>query len=108
MEPKLISREILLFTRTRFCSRPFNTRDAKDSGNYSPMEELERACWDGMLHDMLPKLVGDSFHGRNSYIWKTISGVNFLCINLGAYPLPIDKQASIDPYFFLQESDRLN
>ena len=105
MEPKIINQEILLFTGTGFCSRPFSKRDSDhDSENYSSMEELEKACWDGMLHEMLPELLDNAGPRKGNYVWKTISGVNFLCINMGSYPLAIEKQTSIDPYFFLHEA----
>ena len=108
MEPKIINQEILLFTGTAFCSRPLCKRntDHDNSDIYTCMEELEKACWDGMLHEILPELLDNAEPGN--YVWKTISGVNFLCINMGSYPLAIEKQTSIDPYFFLHEAVNAN
>ena len=110
MEPQVINQEILLFTGSSFCSRKFckGNNDDKSNSDHSPMEELEKACWDGMLYEMLPELIGNSMQRRNSYIWNTASGVNFLCINLGIGSTAIGKQTSIDPYFFLYGAGKTN
>ena len=100
MEPQVINQEILVFTGSNFCSRKFCKRNDESNGDHSPMEELEKACWDGMLNEMLPELVGNFTERGNNYIWNTASGVNFLCINLSTCPMTTSKQASINPYFF--------
>src|SRR5436190_3917922 len=85
MEPQVINQEILLFTGSSLYSRKFCKRnsDNENSGAPSPMEELEKGCWDGMLHEILPELVGNNMQRGNNCIWNTASGVNFLCVNLG-------------------------
>ena len=110
MEPKIISHEILLFTGTHFCSRPLCKRNTYHEKNdiYSSMEELEKACWDGMLQEMLPELFEKFVQRGNNYVWNTVSGVNFLCVNMGSTPLPVEKETSIDPYFFLHEAGNTN
>ena len=101
MEPQIINQEILLFTGSSFCSRKFCKRnDDEGNSDHSPMEELEKACWDGMLYEMLPELAGNSTQTGKSYIWNTASGVNFLCVTLGTCQITTGNQASIDPYFF--------
>lgn len=103
MESQVINHEILLFTGSSFCSRKFSKRasDDENSHDQSSMEKLEKACWDGMLYDMLPELVGNSMQRGNSFIWNTASGVNLLCVNPGSSSITTEKQTSIDPYFFL-------
>ena len=110
MEPQVINQEILLFTGSSFCSRKFYKRknDDKSNNDHSTMEELEKACWDGMLYEMLPELTGKVTQRGNSYIWNTASGVNFLCINLGSGSTTVGKQTSIDPYFFLYGAGKTN
>src|SRR5580765_1345870 len=108
MEPQVINQEILLFTGSSFCSRKFCKRDDECNSDHSPLEELEKACWDGMLYEMLPELVGNSTQRGNSYTWNTASGVNFLCINRGTGSTSIGKQTSIDPYFFLYGAGKTN
>ncbi|HEY7160629.1 MAG TPA: hypothetical protein VH815_05185, partial [Acidobacteriota bacterium] len=95
MEPKVINQEVLLSTSSSFCSRQFCKRDdSEDNNDYAAMEELEKACWDGMLYEMLPELAGNPVQNRNNYIWNTTSGVNFLCINLGICSMTNIKQTS--------------
>ena len=110
MEPKVINQEVLLFTGNSFCNRQFcKRRDAnEDNNDYSAMEELEKACWDGMLYEMLPELAGNPTQHRNNYIWNTASGVNFLCINLGICSMTTIKQTSINPYLFLWGAMKTN
>jgi hypothetical protein len=110
MEPQVINQEILLFTGSSLYSRKFCKRnnDNENSGDQSPMEELEKGCWDGMLHEILPELVGNTMQCGNSCIWNTASGVNFLCVNLGIGSTTIGKQTSIDPYFFLYGAAKTN
>ena len=109
MDPQVINQEILLFTGSSFCNRKFCKRNNDGESNCeSPMEELEKACWDGMLYEMLPELVRNSVRPGNTYIWNTASGVNFLCINLGSSSTTVGKQTSIDPYFFLYGAGKTN
>ncbi|HEY1871528.1 MAG TPA: hypothetical protein VGG71_10745 [Chitinophagaceae bacterium] len=108
MKPETINQEILLFTNSSFCNRPFCRRNFnyENSENNSSMEELEKACWDGMLYELLPELFNNTQH--NNYIWKTASVINFLSINMGSYPQDFEKQNSLDPYFFLHEGGKDN
>lgn len=110
MKSEIINQEILLFTGTGFRSRSFSERDSDHDScyNYSSVEELEKACWNGMLQEMLPELVGNSMQRSNNYVWNTASGVNFFCINIGTNPLPVEKETSIDPYYFLHKAVNTN
>jgi len=102
MEHHGTNQEILLITGSSFYSRQFCKRDESDTrDDLSSMEELERACWNGMLHEILPELVGNYSAHAASFIWNTASGVNFLCVNISSSPAPPDKKTSIDPYYFL-------
>ena len=110
MEPKIINQEILLSTDTSFCSRSFITRNTDHNGgdSYPSMEELEKACWGGMLHEMLPELFDSCQQRSNNYVWNTVSGLNSLCVNMSPYPMPLEKQTSVDPHFFLHEAGKAN
>jgi hypothetical protein len=103
MKPQPTNQEILLFTGTSFSNRPFCGTDIDDNAgkNYSTMEELECACWNGMLNELLPELAGNPSYNNNNYIWNTVSGLNFLCISMGPYPVQLEKETSLDPYLFL-------
>ncbi len=110
MEPQIINQEILLFTGSSFCNRQFCKRDDNDGSNskHSSMEELEKACWDGILYEIFPELVGNSMHRMNNHICNTASGVNFLCITMSEMSMSIENQTSVDPYLFFPESFKAN
>jgi hypothetical protein len=110
MESQVINQEILLFKGSSFCSRKFCKRNNDDESNsdHSSIEELERACWDGMLYEMLPELLGNSVSRGSGCIWNTVSGVNYLCVNLGSSPMTTEKQNSIDPYVFSYGAGKTN
>ena len=101
MKPENIHHEILLFTDNSFSQREFCSRDEKGSGRkLSPVEELERACWAGMLFEMLPELTAYSLPGSKMFIWNIRSAERFLLINQGTDPHPVEAFFSIDPQLF--------
>ena len=103
MKTKNTNQEILLFTGTSFSSRQFLIKDAggnEGSGN-SSIESLEKACWAGMLFEVLPELIGCPSADNKTFIWHILSAEHFLRISMGPYPALIENEASIDPYFFL-------
>ena len=108
MKPETTNHEILLFTGTSFTNREFCSRDdEKDNGRKaSPMEELEKACWDGMLYEMFPELPGSFLAKCESFIWNIVSGIHFLRISMGPFPQDMKNERSIDPYFFLPTVNR--
>jgi len=103
MKQKVTNQEILLITGTSFSSRPFSRRntDNKEGQDHSTMDDLEKACWDGMLNDLLPELAGDPSNGNRNFIWNIITGAHFLSISMGPCPIPRRNTASINPHFFL-------
>lgn len=68
------------------------------------MEELEKACWDGMLYELFPELPGSFSAKCESFIWQITGGKNFLYISMGTHPNIVDKETNIDPYFFMLSS----
>lgn len=102
---KLITtnQEVLLFTGSRFSNREFSRLDKPNNKleANSFRDELERACWAGLLFEMLPELAIDSFARFKMYIWNIHSAEHFLLINQGTDPHPVDATLSIDPHFFL-------
>ena len=108
MKPTITNQEILLFAGTSFSSRQFTIKDpdGKDATGYSPMENLEKACWAGMLSEILPELVGCPSPDNKTYIWHILSAEHFLRISMGPYPALIENETSVDPYFFLPAVNR--
>jgi hypothetical protein len=106
MKQKAINHEILLVTDSNFNSRQFSKRDGnnEESKNNSAIEELEKACWDGMLNELLPELAGYSSRSNKNFIWNIASGSHSLYISIGPCPMPGKNETSIDPYFFLTDT----
>jgi hypothetical protein len=97
--------EILLIANTSLANKQLtgteeNSRDKRSSS----IEELEKACWNGILHEMFPEILGSVYPKCQSFLWQVLAGKNFLCINIGAYPVAADQDASIDPYFFMMNT----
>jgi hypothetical protein len=105
MKQKATFHEILLFTGTTFSSRQFSRTDTYNNSekNFSAMDELQRACWDGMLYEMFPEILGSFSNKCESFIWHIMNGKNFLSIGIGPVPPITNNETSLDPYFFLED-----
>ena len=102
MKPETTHHEILLFTGNSFSRRECCSRDETDKDRkLSPVEELEKACWNGMLFEMLPEILGSCHVKRESFLWDIMSGNNFLRISLGPTPTITENETAIDPYFYM-------
>ena len=108
MKSKNTNQEILLFTGTSFSSRQFSIKDnnEKEGTESTSIENLEKACWAGMLFEVLPELVGCPSADKKIFIWHILSAEHFLRISMGPYPALIENESSIDPYFFLPAACR--
>jgi len=103
MKPTITNQEILLSTSASFSKREWCRLDAqqKRPEASSPIEELERACWAGMLFEMLPELTAYSFSGCKMFIWHILTAAHFLLVNQGSYPQPVENETSVDPHLFV-------
>ena len=97
--------EILLFTGTSLTNRQLaNTEGNSQVRKYSAIEELEKACWDGILYEMFPEILGSTYPKCESFLWHVLTGKNFVYVNIGATPVMADHDTSIDPYFFMMNA----
>ena len=94
-----MQREILLFTDTSFSNRQYCSLE-NHNDDCTAFQHLERACWAGLLADMLPELDLHSLH-REMFTWHILPAQHFLWISQGTNPGTVETQTSIDPYFFL-------
>ena len=108
MKTKNTNQEILLFTGTSFSNRQYSIKDpdGKEGTESTPIENLEKACWAGMLCEVLPELVGCPSANNKIFIWHILSAEHFLRISMGPYPALMENESSIDPYFFLPAACR--
>ena len=101
MKSKNIQQEILFFTQTSFAQKTLvEKRDIDERA--SPAEELEKAFWNGMLHEMLPELLRP-IQGRRLeiYIWQISTGESSLLIDIAETPDIVKDWQSINPGFLL-------
>ena len=102
MNTTSIHHEILLFCGTSLPSRKLTGTEENCQGKkLSSIEELEKACWNGIIYEMFPEILGGSYLKCESFLWNILTGKNFLYINIGPEPVTVLQEASIDPYLFL-------
>ena len=102
MKATNIHHEILFFTGTSLASRQL--ADNKENTNcktYTAIEELEKACWNGIIHEMFPEILSGFYPKCQSFLWHVLAGKSFLYINIGPKPVTAEHDTSIDPYFFM-------
>jgi hypothetical protein len=98
MNTDILQQEILLLTGTTFSQRQLCENDARDDSNHlSETEKFEKACWTGLLNEMLPEIVAN----RKLFIWQIADTEASLHIELSEYPSK-QKEFSINPYYFLK------
>jgi len=95
--------EILLVTSSTLSKRLFCRKDSALNMNYSEAEQLEEACWNGLLGEMLPEIIHKSASGKTLSLWQIHYGYSFLDIELSESPRSFKKDFfSINPYCFLE------
>lgn len=103
MKKKFMQQEILLMTGTSFSQRQWAEKNGGGEYlNVSGKQQMEEACWNGMIQELLPGIIEKSAAGKALYLWEIRQGESFLEIDLCEYPVQIDKHFSIDPYTFSQ------
>jgi len=95
-----IQQEILLMTGTSFSSGQCWQKNEKDSQEYlSESEQLQEACCNGMLPEMLPEIwLADQ--PQKIFVWQIRENKSCIEIELGEFPEIMEKDFSIDPYSF--------
>jgi hypothetical protein len=94
--------EVLLMTGTTFSAGNWVKKDDEPTGRQpSEIEQLQEACWNGLLKTMLPELWIDAPNGGNLYLWEVKEAEVFLTLELSEVPLPIDPRWSLAAASFL-------
>ena len=93
--------EVLLITGTSFLA---GNRIKKDNNSterpLSEIEELQEACWNGLLETMLPEVWIKPPNDGILYVWDIREARQFLEVVLSEVPLPINRRLSITPHSF--------
>jgi hypothetical protein len=105
MKQQHIHRELLVFTTTSLSRKVLcETNNNDKNENMSLAEKLEQACWDGLLNEMVPEIIGSgSTLSLKMFIWGIYPGKSCLLFDLADAPGAIDAVRSVDPYMFLPE-----
>jgi hypothetical protein len=102
MEPENVQQEILLNTDTCFAHRQWTDSDSTESEkNLNPIEQLEKACWDGLVKELIPELDITLHTEKKLWLWQVHETRSFLALNFYEYPGPLENESSIDPYLFM-------
>lgn len=101
MKKKPVNQEILLVTSTTFAGREWHEKDGGSNSHKSRDEQLEEACWNGLLEEMLPGLIERAASGNRLFLWQIIRCSAFLEIDLSEIPVSRDSRFSVNPHNFL-------
>src|SRR5882762_2387712 len=99
MKKNYTQQEILLMTGTTFSQREWCEKDSTAGNKHrAQYDQLEDACWNGLLDEMLPGIIEKSTNGKKLYLWQMRHYKSFLEMELSEHPQAIEQYFSIDPY----------
>jgi len=102
MAKNYVQLEVLLMTGTHFLAGNWIKKDDHSAGRQpSETEQLQEACWNGLLEVMLPEVLIKPADDGILYLWDVKEAQAFLELELSEIPLPIDRRLSITPHSFL-------
>jgi hypothetical protein len=101
MESKIVKQEILLVVKTvlkkEFCEK----NNIQNNSHQSPAEQLEQACWNGLMDELLFGIVDKPALDERLCLWQIQHGQSVLEIELCNFPQYNEKNLSINPNIFL-------
>jgi hypothetical protein len=101
MEPKNIQQEILLNTDTHFAHRQWAENETGEPSNLNAIEQLVKACWDGLVKELIPELDVTLQTNKKLWLWQVHETRSFLALDFYEFPGPKGNADSIDPNLFL-------
>jgi hypothetical protein len=102
METNSTQQEVLLITGTTFSSRQLSEMDTSSGKeNRDEIEQLEEACVNGLLQEILPEICARPADANKMYLWGIKEGESFIEFEFSEFPEETDSYFSIDPYSFL-------
>ena len=103
MKTKTFNQEILLMTNTTFARGEWCEKSQNNGSQASAIDQLEEACWNGMLESLLPGIMERTASGRRLFLSHVIPYNSFLEIELCESPFDGEIELSVNPYLFLRE-----
>lgn len=101
MKTNYIQQEVLLMMGTTFSAKQCFGKNGGGQDNLSEKENLQEACWNGLLPEMIPEICEPIEGNKKLFLWKIKEGNSFIELELGEVPEEKDDRFSIDPYAFL-------
>ena len=101
MKTDSTQQEILLVTGTTFAAREWSEKESSRESSLTEKEQLEAACWNGLLPEILPEVYFHTDHNKKLFLWQIKEGKSFIDLELGDFPEEMEKEFSIDPYSFM-------
>ncbi|MEO6328212.1 MAG: hypothetical protein ABIO55_04745 [Ginsengibacter sp.] len=102
METHVLKQEILLvpfsFSLKQLCEKNVSG----NRRNLSQAEQLEEACWNGLLEELLGDIIKKSVCGRRLGLWQMHIGEYLLELELCNYQQPSEMHLSINPEIFME------
>lgn len=98
----VLQQEILIMTGTSFSSRQCLQKKEGNSNVYSENEQIQEACWNGLLPSMLPEILEKPAADKKLYMWRIKENRSCVEIDLAEAPCDMEKVYSIDPYAFME------
>jgi hypothetical protein len=87
------------FARQEFCEKNL----PEGTNHLAPAEQLEVACWNGLLNDLLPEIMNQSSCTDKIYLWQVEARTSHLKLSMGSCDPEFEKEFTIDPSMFLKE-----
>ncbi|HEY6977079.1 MAG TPA: hypothetical protein VH396_12375 [Chitinophagaceae bacterium] len=105
MKNNSIFREILFVTTTSFSKRQLCETDVLEKNcNLAPAEQLEAACWNGLVDEVLPETMHLPFT-QKLFLWQVEMRNSFLRLTMGLCPPVLEEEYTLDPYCFLYSQE---
>ncbi|HLZ89292.1 MAG TPA: hypothetical protein VKQ52_18680 [Puia sp.] len=102
MKTQYAQMEVLLITGTTFLSRDLWEKDeSRQNSLSSENEQLEEACWNGLLQTLLPEIFAEPIGNSRLYLWEVKTAASFLQLDMGEAPTAARSPFSIVPNSFL-------
>ena len=101
MQNSSIQVELLLVAGTSLTMLDLCEKESAKIGDLSVEEQLEQACWNGLLNELVPEFILLPMAERKYFISQIRQGESLLQIQLSDSVIEMAAQSSIDPYLFL-------
>lgn len=101
MKTNFKQQELLLMTDTTFSRQLLCEKDNVNNQYLSQREQLEEACWNGLLYEVFNDVMEKTKAGKRLCLWQVYNCSSFLEIELSEHPEAIEQNNSINPYIFL-------